>query len=203
MADIDIETDTTTSAADRGSTGLSASPKRALGAGAVVAVAVAVGLVVWLLVIRDDGSSTTTKKRTNAVAASVADLRALASSVGHPVYWAGPSANDTYELTKTRNGNIYIRYLPKGTELGDPRPKFTTVATYPSATAYTTLEAGAKRKDATVYRFKSGALAVTYSKTPSSVFFAFPSSPYIVEVFDPSPARAVKLVTSGQVKFIR
>jgi hypothetical protein len=173
-----------------------------VGIAVVVLVAIAAGFLVWLLAIRDDDSTTKTANKTNAIAATVADLRAVATEVGHPVYWAGPSAKDTYELTKTRNGNIYIRYLPEDTELGDPRPKYTTIATYPSATAYATLEAGSHRKDATVYRFKSGALAVTYSKTPSSVFFAFPNSPYIVEVFDPSPARALKLVTSGQVKLI-
>ena len=77
------------------------------------------------------------------------------------------------------------------------------MGTYPSRTAYANLAKGTHRKDATAYRFKSGALAVTYSKTPSSVFFAFPKSPYIVEVFDPSPARARELVRSGQIKLIR
>jgi hypothetical protein len=171
--------------------------------GAVVAVVLAIGFLVWLLAVRDNGSSTTGPRRTNALAVSEADLHKLPAQVKHPVYWAGSSDTDIYELTRTRNGSIYIRYLPKGTELGDPRPKFTTVGTYPSATAYTTLENGSHRKDATVFRFKSGALAVAYAKSPSSVFFAFPNSPYIVEVFDPSPARARQLVKSGQVKLIR
>ena len=169
--------------------------------GAVVAVALAVGFVVWLLV--DHSSSSTSARRTNAKAVSEATLRALPAKVGHPVYWAGANDADTYELTQTQNGNIYIRYLPKGTEIGDPKPKYTTIGTYPSATAYATLQAGSRRKDATVFHFRSGAIAVTYSKTPSSVFFAFPNSPYIVEVFDPSPARAQQFVRSGQVKLIR
>jgi hypothetical protein len=171
--------------------------------GAVVAIALAIGFLVWLLVVRDNGSSTTAEKRTNAVAVTAQDLRQLVTKVKHPVYWAGPSKTETYELTRTRGGRIYIRYLPKGTELGDPTPKFTTVGTYPSATAYATLERGSRRKDATVYRFASGAIAVTYSKTPTSVFFAFPNSPYSAEVFDPSPARAQQLVKCGQVKLIR
>jgi hypothetical protein len=41
-----------------------------------------------------------------------------------------------------------------------------------------------------VFRFESGAIAVSYAKTPGSVFFAFPSSLYLVEVFDPEPGRA-------------
>jgi hypothetical protein len=170
---------------------------------ATLLVLVAVALLVWLLAVRDDDSGTTTTKKTNAVAATQQELKQVAAEVGHPVYWAGPAAGRTYELTRTRDGRIFIRYLPEGTDVGDPRPKFTTVGTYPSPTAFATLERGAKRKDATAYRFQSGAIAVTYAKTPSSVYFAFPTSPYLVEVFDPSPARAVKLVTSGQVKLIK
>jgi hypothetical protein len=179
--------------------GSSSSVKLGIGVAAAVLVAVAAGLFVSLLVIRDDSSSTSTKNRTNSSAASEEDLRQLATDLNHPIYWAGPSHTNTYELTQTRNGSVYIRYLPEGVDLGDPRPRYTTVGTYPSATAYATLEEGAKRRDATVYRFESGALAVTYSSEPSSVFFAFPDSPYTVEVFDPSPARALTLVRSGKI----
>jgi hypothetical protein len=45
-------------------------------------------------------------------------LASLAASVGHPVYWAGPRANVTYELTQTADGRIFVRYLPKGTPVG-------------------------------------------------------------------------------------
>ena len=169
----------------------------------VVLLVVAIGLLVWLLATRDDGSATTAKSTTNAVAATEDDLRDLAAEVQRPVYWAGPRKGNTYELTRTPKGTIYIRYLPEGVEVGDPRPRFTTVGTYPTAAAFTTVQRGARRTDAKVYRFKSGAIAVTYAKTPTSVFFAFPRSPYLVEVFDRSPARAVQLVTSGQVQLIK
>ncbi|MFO7571757.1 MAG: hypothetical protein R6W48_04055 [Gaiellaceae bacterium] len=182
--------------------GSGSSRKRALGigAGVVVVIAVAAGLLVWLLLVRGDGAATVATPGTATVATSVDDLRELLATVAHPVYWAGPSETDAYEVTKTPSGNVFIRYLPEDAEAGDPRPRFTTIATYPSSEAFATLETGARRKDATVFRFESGALAVTYAKTPSSVFFAFPTSPYIVEVFDPSPARAVELVRSGQVE---
>ncbi len=182
----------------------SSSATRGIGVAAVVIVALAAGLLVWLLAIRDDGSATKTTNRPNAPAAATEEeLKELAAEVDHPVYWAGPSEDDTYELTRTRGGGIYIRYLPEGVEVGDPRPRFTTVGTYPAAAAFRTVREGARRTDAKAYRFKSGAIAVTYAKTPSSVFFAFPSSPYLVEVFDRSPARAVQLVTSGQVQLIK
>jgi hypothetical protein len=176
---------------------------RSVRLGATLAVVIAAAFLVWLLLVRDNGSSSSSVRRTNAVAASVAGLKAVAREVGHPVYWAGALPGKTYELTQLKNGQIYIRYLPAGTELGDPKPKYLTIGTYPSATGFATLERGARRRGARVDHFRSGAIAVTYAKSPTSVFFAFPSSPYLVEVFDPSPARARSLVLNGQVRLIR
>jgi hypothetical protein len=173
----------------------------ALGGAAIVALLLASGLLVWLLAYRDDGSATSPASP-RASAVTQVELRQLAADIGHPLYWAGPNETDTYELTRTRDGGVYLRYLPDGASVGDPRPNFRTIGTYPSTTAFATLQAGARRKDARVFRFESGAIAVSYAKTPGSVFFAFPGSPYLVEVFDPEPGRAVKLVTSGQVETI-
>ena len=36
----------------------------------------------------------------------------------------------------TPSGTVYIRYLPSGTNVGDPRARFLTVATYPFPGAY-------------------------------------------------------------------
>jgi hypothetical protein len=170
-----------------------------LAAAIVAAVAAVVGLV-WVLA-GDDGSSPL-PDTTEPIAVTEQQLRDFADEVDRPVYWAGASDTETYELTRLSNGNVYIRYLAEGTEIGDPAPKYTTVVTYPSETAFATLDEGSKRNDATAFRFQSGALAVTYRETPTSVYFAFPDPPYLVEVFDPSPRRARQLVRSGQVAVI-
>lgn len=172
---------------------------RLLLAAAVLVAVVGVVALVWV-VAGDDGSSL--PDTTEPVAATEEQLRDFADEVDRPVYWAGTSDSETYELTRLSNGNVYIRYLPEGTEIGDPAPKYTTVVTYPDETAFATLEEGAKRTDATAFRFESGALAVTYVETPTSVYFAFPDSPYLVEVFDPAPQRARQLVRSGRVSVI-
>ena len=78
---------------------------------------------------------------------SVADLKALAQKLGHPVYWAGPKAGVTYELTQAANGSIYIRYLPRGASVGSPQP-YLTVATYPFPGAYAALVALTKQPGA-------------------------------------------------------
>src|SRR2546430_1816091 len=74
----------------------------------LVAAASAAGVVTWLVVRSHHHGG----HRAPAEAVSIRQLNELAASVGHPVYWAGLQPKDTYELTKTKDGRIYIRYLP-------------------------------------------------------------------------------------------
>jgi hypothetical protein len=165
--------------------------------GAVVALVVLVGLVVWVLARGDDDS--TSASAGAATAASAKDLAALPESVGHPVYWAGPRRGLTYELTQTRDGRIYIRYLPGGVPVGSDQPKYLTVGTYASENALAVVRGVAKRVRVRAMRLKGGGAAVQDPKHPTSVYFAYPRSDYQVEVFDPSPARALELVLSGRI----
>jgi hypothetical protein len=164
--------------------------------GAVVALVVLVGLLVWLLARGGDES---TPASGAASAASDQDLAALPESVGHPVYWAGPKRGFTYELTQTRDGRIYIRYLPGDVPVGSDQPRYLTVGTYPSENALAVVRGVAKGLHVKAMRLKGGGAAVQDPKHPNSVYFAYPRSDYQVEVFDPSPARALELVLSGRV----
>src|SRR3981189_3590112 len=58
------------------------------------------------------------------------DLTAFESSLGHQIYWAGERPPAQLELREEAEGNVYLRYLPPGTEVGDPRAAFLTVGTY-------------------------------------------------------------------------
>jgi len=156
-------------------------------------------LCAWLLVIRDTGSSSGSKP----VASSARDIHALPDSVGHAVYWAGARPSVTYELTRTSRGYVYIRYLPQGVEVGDKRPDFLTVGTYPKPNAYASIEKAAKRKGEIVRTIGNGGLAVAAPERPQSVYFAFPGSDLLVEVYDPSAAKALQAVVSGKVTQIR
>src|SRR6185437_2379152 len=90
--------------------------------GAVVAVAGLVALGVWLLVRNNDNGGNSgavaTGPSIGPVAASEDRLRQLAGQEGHDIYWVGPEANTTYELTRTSAGRIFVRYLPKGVPNG-------------------------------------------------------------------------------------
>jgi hypothetical protein len=180
---------------------------RRLRIGAAIVVAVAAAFLVWLLLIRDSGDggdgSGSPAAGTPARAASVEDLKALPSSLGHDVYWAGTKSGYTYELTRTEHGEIYLRYLPPGVQVGDRRPRFLTVGTYPNAGAFAALKKASRRKGAITRSIAGGGLAVTNKTIPRSVYFAYPGSDFLQEVFDRSPKIARSLVISGRVRPIR
>jgi hypothetical protein len=134
-------------------------------------------------------------------AVSPAGLRSLAKSLGHSVYWVGPKKGDTYELTKVAGGQVYIRYLPAGTNVGSSAP-YLTVATYPFPKAFEAIQALAQQTNAVAINLAGGGLAVVDTRAPTSIHLAYPGSDYQVEVFDPSPARARQVVSSNQVKSI-
>ena len=188
--------------------------RRSLRVGAVVALALAAAFVVWLVVRgNDSGSSsptTTSSPATTATqgpktkplleAASVQTLRTVEALVGHPIYWAGARSATTYELTRTTDGRIYVRYLPKGVKIGDKHADYLIVATYPVRNAYRAVQTAAKENGAETFGIAKGGRAVLNKSAPTNVYFAYPRSNYQIEVYDPHPGRARNLVASGKIR---
>jgi hypothetical protein len=162
--------------------------------GAVIVVALAIGLVVWL-VRRDNGNSSPSF---NATAASAAQIKNVAASVGHPVFWAGPKRGYTYELTRAPNGTIFVRYLPPGVKVGSKTP-YLTVATYPFPGAFPALQAVVRQRGISRLALARGGLAEVSKKDPKSVHVAYPGVDFQVEVYDPAPGAALGLVAAGQL----
>lgn len=161
-------------------------------------VVLAAGLAAWqLLGGGDDGT-----KRAPAAGVSVERLTAFAGTVPHPVYWAGAQPGTKYELSKTRDGRIYVRYLPPDAKVGNSRTTYLTIGTYPLPNALETLKATAKKQGATTISLDRGGLAFQDRNRPTSVYLAYPGSDFQVEVYDRSPARALKFASSGQVAAI-
>ena len=104
--------------------------------GAVLAIALLAGFLVWLL-IRGDSSAVPPSDRAAGERVSIADLTTLASRNNLTVYWVGPQQGVTYELTKTSSGQVYVRYLPQGEDVGSENA-FLTVGTYPIPDAFAT-----------------------------------------------------------------
>lgn len=168
--------------------------------GALLALGLAAFFVGWLVMNRGDDSP---PAASGATAKSEGELRSFASSVAHPVYWAGPKDNFTYEVTRTADGRVYVRYLPEGTAVGDPRARFLTVGTYPRKGAWAELKRASRANGAVSLKLERGGLAVFSDARPTSVYFGYPDAKYQVEVFHPSATEARRLALSGQVVPVR
>jgi hypothetical protein len=171
--------------------------------GAIAALALAAGLTAWVLLDRGDPGEESLPVSAQADGPRIATpdgLSSLAALRGSPVYWAGRRAGSVYEVTETAEGYVYVRYLPSGTTLGDPRAEFLTVATYPRADAYADVEAASRRPGAKTIRLPDGGLAVYDKGKPTNVYLAYRGSGEQIEVYDPSGEAARRLVRAGLVR---
>jgi hypothetical protein len=166
---------------------------------AILVVLAAGGLLMaWVTGTEDDE-----RRVGDPAKVSVDELRSVARSAGHAVYWAGRSDDDEYELTETRSGAFHVRYLTAGTAAGDRRPAFLTVSTYPYRRAYAITTASAKRGGMVSKQAPAGGIAAWSTRRPSNVYLAYPGSDFLVEVFSPRPEQARELVVAGDVGPIR
>jgi hypothetical protein len=133
-------------------------------------------------------------------AASPAALKSLAASLGHPIYWAGPTRGYTYELNRNPNGSLYIRYLPPGVPVGSKKT-YLSVATYPFVDALAGIQRVAKQKGQRTIRLAGGGLAVFNPRIPTDIHLAYPGSNFQVEVFDPA-GKTRQIVAAGRIASI-
>jgi hypothetical protein len=169
-----------------------------------VALALLAGLLVWLLVRKDDGDNGVPATPVGKpVAVSESELRAFGRAQGTAVYWAGPRDGTTYELTRNAAGQIYIRYLPPNVAVGDPHPVYLAVGTYPVQNAYAVLLTAGHRRGYTSTTTASGALVVSRREAATSAYFTFPNAAIQVEAYHPRPGRALQMVLSGQIVQLR
>jgi hypothetical protein len=181
-------------------------PKRRLALG--IGVAVVAAVAVFLLIDggdSDGGSSASKQARPETrgpVVVSLASLRDLADSVGHPVYWAG-EREDSYELTVDANANIFIRYLKQGEPAGSRRETSLTIGTYPYADAFETLRSASRRPGMSADHTPDGGLVVAGKANPHNAYIAYPDRDYQIEIYDPRGGRALALATKGAISPVR
>jgi len=164
---------------------------------AFVVAALAVG---WMLVGHDAGAKPAAKNGPTIV--SQAELARFAATRSQPVFWAGPKAGYSYELT-VAPGRVWVRYLPKGVKLGDPRPDFLVVGTYDQSNSYSDLVEADKRPGTITEPIADGGVLAYNEQRPTSVYFSYPRVGYQVEVYSPSPESARTLVTTGRAAPVR
>lgn len=166
-----------------------------------LAVTVTALVVGWLL-IGKSGSSATPTANSGPAVVSQAQLEHFAATLDHPVYWAGPKRGYSYELTSSRD-RVWVRYLPSGVKAGDPRASFLVVGTYELSDAFAGLRRVTKNQSSVSRSIADGGLLVYNATRPTSVYFSYPGVKYQVEVYSPSPAATLALVTGGKTTPVR
>jgi hypothetical protein len=169
--------------------------------GAVIALALLVGVIAWLATRGDDSSSpeSATRKVSPTRIVTVDELRQVAARLEQPIYWAGPVAGMELELKELDEG-VQLAYLPKGTPAGEGPDKVLTLGSYPLPDPVKSLQGFAQRPGAIVHRAGDGRTVVVSEQTPNSVYFASPDNSVQVEVYDPSPRRALNLALTGRAQ---
>jgi hypothetical protein len=163
---------------------------------AFVLLGVLVGIAAGLY-LRGGGASSA--KGAPVTGLSAGALSSWTATVAHPVYWAGPEQGYRYELTHTTDGRIYIRYLPAGVAVGSAAPDYLTVGTYPVSNALLTVRAIGSKSGGSQIKLTAGGWAAVDPDHPLSIYIAYPGAGYEIEVYDPSPGTARRLVTSGAI----
>lgn len=174
--------------------------RRLLLRGAVVAAAVLAALVAWTATRDDGGGGSTPAADAEPRIVTAAELGEAAAALGQPIYWAGEVPGSELELTELPEGGVRVRYLPEGAAAGSGSPKVLTVGSYPVADPGAALEGFAGRPDAIARSTGDGREVVSSEERPTSVYFVGPDDSVQVEVYDPSPERAMSLALSGRVQ---
>jgi hypothetical protein len=168
----------------------------------VFVAAIVVGIAAWL-VLRDGSSSSSSPlpKGSKALPISIKGLTTIAG-LGIRIYWVGERPGSAYELRKTDDNRIFIRYLPAGVSVGSKK-QYLTIATYPVKNAFAVTGKLARKSSSVRVGIGKNGVAFYNRESPTNVLLAYRGSGYQVEVYDPSPGRAREVVTSGRVVAVR
>jgi hypothetical protein len=173
-----------------------------LGSALVALLAATAALGVVLFSRLGDDEDDPAEPRAEPRSVSVRELRAFADSLPHPLYWAGTFPGFKLELTASANGNVYVRYLPKDVAIGDRRPLFTTIGTYPMRNAFASLKKAGRQEGTVETPAPGGGIALSRKARPS-VYLAYPGAEVLVEIYARRQGRAQELLQSGRVGPVR
>ena len=113
-------------------------------------------------------------------------------TVGEPVEVSAEVFRDGHDVIRA-----VVRYLPPGVKVGSKQASYLIVATYPF---HDPVEALEKLTDGDLLEVPGGGSAMVDQSHPESVYLAFPGTDEQIEIFDPSPQRALAVAQSGAVR---
>jgi|SRR5215204_5483506 len=163
----------------------------AIAAALLVAVAVVLGVV-------GEGSDEVPAAEESARIVDRTALTQLEDELGHPVYWAGERPPLRIEVVEQDGGSVYLRYLPQGVAVGD-EADLLTVGTYPVSNAVGALRRVAQQAGVELQRAADGAVLLPNPSSPGSVYLAYPRADIEVEVYDPAPGQALRIIRAGEI----
>jgi hypothetical protein len=166
--------------------------------GAVASIFLLLVALALAIVGGKDGEAAPVQEGPRVVDAT--EVEDLEATLGHPVYWAGPSGRDDLELTVEADGSVYLRYLPRETKPGNPRQEFLTVGTYPVADAQAALQRTAEANGTQLMRLDDGSIVLPNPASAGSVYLAHPDSDLEIEVYDPKSGQALQLIRAKAIE---
>ncbi len=167
----------------------------------IVGLVVAVGLIAWLTTRGGGGDSSSPAPEAAAPRiVSEAELSEASAELGQPIYWAGPTAGKELELRELGEGGVQVVYLPEGASVGESADSSLTIGSYPVPDPRKAVEGYAGRSGSQTLHGAGDLEVVNSEGAPDSAYFASSDNSVQVEVYDPSPKRALTLALAGKVK---
>jgi len=169
----------------------------------IIGLAVVVAVVAWLVTRGGDSESEPAEPTSAGFEARIVDegeLAEIAAASGHPVYWAGAMDGKVMVATEDKEGNVQVMYVDENAKAAAKKKAALTIGSYPISDPTAAVDGYAERKGAIVEQAPDGRKLVSSEAVPASVYFASPDNSVQVEVYDPSPKRAMSLALSGKVQ---
>ena len=168
----------------------------------LVSLAAVVAIIAWLATRGDDQASDSgaAQAEPSVAIVSPAGLAAAGAKLGQPVYWAGSLPGTELELEELSEGGARVIYLPTGEEAGADSTAALAIGSYPLGDPEGALREFAAPPGSIVRHSSEGTEVVSSREQPTSVYFVGTDKAVQVEVYDPSPRRAMRLALSGRVR---
>lgn len=142
-------------------------------------------------------SMSTLKKPTELTPSA---LEGVAERSATPVFWASALRDRRLEVTRGDDGSTWVRYLPSDAPVGDRRPNYLTVGTYPMKGARARADQAVGRRGFARQTTPDGWMAVWDKRRPKSVYMTRADQNVLVEVFSPQDGRAKHVALAGLVQ---
>jgi hypothetical protein len=166
--------------------------------GGVIVIAIVIATIAAVTSSGGESESAPAPPEAETRIVSEAELAERAAALGQPIFWAGPVDGTELELEELQGEGVRVRYVPEGSEAGKA-PEALTVGSYLLPNPQEALETFASEPSSATRQGENGREVVVDTEQPTSVYFVDPEDTVQVEVYDPSPEKAMSLALSGKV----